>query len=79
MTPEAKARELWAKEVKQDGAWSDANDFPTEDAAKMFVQWLENNGYVHQGIHRHISHSAWERLKQTGVDSGELAWSLRFR
>ncbi|PYV68403.1 MAG: hypothetical protein DMG96_36525 [Acidobacteria bacterium] len=79
MTPGEKALELWAKEIKSDGIWTSANDFPTEEAANLFVKWLEGNGYAHQGIHKHISKECWNRLKATGVDSGEQAWSVRFR
>ena len=80
MTPGEKALALWAREIKTDGVWTSANDFPTEEAAKLFVQWLEKNDYAHQGISGpHYSGACSEQLRKTGVDSGERAYSVTFR
>jgi hypothetical protein len=87
MDAESKAKELWAKEIKRDGAWTRANGFPTEEAAKMFVKWLEDNGYAHQGIHKYKTEAYWKRLREIGrspfTDSRiypeEEVWSVDFR
>jgi len=80
LNPQRKARELWAQDVTVDGSWISANDFPNEEAANLFVRWLEENDYAHQGVNGpHYSKALWLRLKETGIDSGERAWSVRFR
>jgi hypothetical protein len=38
--------------------------FPTEDAAKQFIEWLDANGGEHRGIYH---------------DEGEPKFSVRFR
>jgi len=79
MTPEEKAVELWAEVTRTDGPFISAT-FPTQEAAGLFVQWLEQNDYSHAGISGpHHSQTYWENLKKTGVDSGERAWTVRYR
>lgn len=64
---EAKAKSLGAKTVGWYINWCWANNFPTPEAGKEFVAWLEANGYEHHGYYPACPNAKNENLRVDGV------------
>jgi len=60
----AKAKELGATGFREGINWNWCSNFPTEEAADEFVEWLDSKGYEHRGVYP--------------PDKGTL-WSVRYR